>query len=254
MTKRNKRQTPIDLFATTIQKAADNNRKGLNSHKVSIDTLRAVYPELTTEQFDAMIEAADRQGLLSVTEDYVMQSDLKDGPTPSNLTQAIIRVQKILIPSQACYYDLSTVDTMAQTILRLGGTIQPMVVKRKGNSEVYELVDGLLQYYSSIRALEISPRGAKINAIIIEETANNEGLILEQLDLFASNNIRAEAPTKPSDAVASNQEIRKKNGDAFKSHASAKAQLTRRRNRGEKLEGYTIIALSSGGFILRKTQ
>lgn len=75
------------------------------------------------------------------------------------------------------------IEEAAHCILEGEGIINPLIVKRRGYLDEYDLVDGTLQYYAAKRAAEIDiGRGERIDAYIMER--DNAHIIEAQIHLF----------------------------------------------------------------------
>ncbi|EIJ43609.1 hypothetical protein BegalDRAFT_2774 [Beggiatoa alba B18LD] len=100
----------------------------------------------------------------------------------NRLSPSIVLVKKIhcAIPRQQFAVEL--IETAAELILKLGGVITPLILRRKGADE-YELEHGALEYYAALRAKELNlQQGESINAYIVDD--HDERSLLAQVQLF----------------------------------------------------------------------
>lgn len=117
-----------------------------------------------------------------------------------------IAVRKITSNKPRSEFDNNKIEQAARSIIAAEGVINPLVVRRTGMNS-FELVDGDFEYHAAARAKEIDLAvGENIAAYIIEEEAENEKLLKEQLEIFRKPSLSAPEPS--SIKHSSNLEIR----------------------------------------------
>lgn len=98
------------------------------------------------------------------------------------LTSSIVLVKQIS-STVSDSFSKDEIEQAALSILKMGGTIRPMIIRRTG-IESFELVEGTKTYLAAKRAREINPLdGETINVFIIENDDENE-LFEEQIKIY----------------------------------------------------------------------
>lgn len=98
------------------------------------------------------------------------------------LSPSLVAVKKIASTVPRSNFADRDLEKLARLILELGGSINPIVVRRNG-MDGYEIVQGDFEYYAAAKAREIDPfKGETIGAFILEP--ENEELLLEQVKIL----------------------------------------------------------------------
>ncbi|MEG3850098.1 chromosome partitioning protein ParB [Microcoleus sp. herbarium19] len=98
------------------------------------------------------------------------------------LSPSLVAVKKITSTVPRDNFADRDLEKVAQLILELGGSINPIILRRNG-MDAYEIVDGDFEYYAAAKAREINPmKGETIGAFILEP--ENEELLLEQVKML----------------------------------------------------------------------
>lgn len=74
-------------------------------------------------------------------------------------------------------FSKKVIDDLANSFLKTGGNLKPILVKRI-DFESFQVIEGHLEYYASVRAREIDDDFEMVSGIILTDTNND--LILEQ--------------------------------------------------------------------------
>ena len=86
-----------------------------------------------------------------------------------------------------CMFSDAALDRFANSILKVEGSLSPMVVRRiessSYESETYIVVRGHFQYYAAVRARKLNPRDGESIGVFIIEGAKSEALE-EQLEIL----------------------------------------------------------------------
>ena len=86
-----------------------------------------------------------------------------------------------------CMLSDAALNKLAESILKVEGSLSPMVVKRVKSSsyesETYKVVKGHSQYYAAVRAKKLNPRDGESIGVFIIEGAKSEALE-EQLEIL----------------------------------------------------------------------
>lgn len=99
-----------------------------------------------------------------------------------NLQPSIIRI-KAVAHKEVLGYDAEQITKLAESILEVGGSIRPLLVKRTG-IESYEVIGNDIIYYAAKRAAELDSRkGSTINAYIAEDDDEAE-LLRKQMGMM----------------------------------------------------------------------
>lgn len=108
---------------------------------------------------------------------------------------AQVDIKEIKSNSSRSSFSEDKINEIADLILSKGGIFRPLILKRTDVDE-YELLDGELEYFSSVRAREKDPKkGEMVNAFLV--SPNEEKEVRKQIDLLN----RTASPTgerKPS--------------------------------------------------------
>lgn len=100
----------------------------------------------------------------------------------SKLMPAIVAVKRIYSDISASNFDRAELEIAADTILMLGGFINPPVVRRDGTN--YQVVAGHFQYHAAALAQRLNPiAGENIPALIVEP--ENEAAMLAQIQMMS---------------------------------------------------------------------
>jgi len=95
-------------------------------------------------------------------------------------------------------FDREQIEAIANSIVSLRGVINPLIVRKTGynadGEELYELLDGHLQFFAAQRAMEIDPKLEMIRAFVVDQ--EHSALFQRQVDLLRSAN-SAHPQTKP---------------------------------------------------------
>ncbi|XZO02255.1 MAG: chromosome partitioning protein ParB [Microcoleus sp.] len=111
------------------------------------------------------------------------------------LSPSLVAVKKITSKVPRDNFADRDLEKVAQLILELGGSINPIVLRRNG-MDAYEIVDGDFEYYAAAKAREINPmKGETIGAFILEP--ENEELLLEQVKTLRKFAITEDIVEKP---------------------------------------------------------
>ena len=113
----------------------------------------------------------------------------------NRLSPSIVRVTDIQTPepSENLSFDETQLELAAESILRLKGTVNPLVLRREGHATNYSVIDGYFEYYAALKAKEMdAKRGHTINAYIIESD-EQEQAYRAQLEVFRPHSIGAVA-------------------------------------------------------------
>jgi hypothetical protein len=122
------------------------------------------------------------------------------------LFPSLVAVKRITSTVPRSNFAEPDLDKLARLILESGGLINPIIVRRNG-MDAYEIVDGDFEYYAAARAKEIEPlKGETIGAFILEE--ENEGILLEQLEILRKTAIIDNPSTNEVPQVSSSFEQR----------------------------------------------
>lgn len=121
------------------------------------------------------------------------------------LSTSLVAVKKITSNAPHSKFLETDINQAAQLILKAGGLINPIIIRRTGIAS-YEVVDGHFEYYAAVKAREIDPlNGENIAAYIIEP--DNEEVLLSQIKALRrreSDNLREEAiQSAPSSSIES---------------------------------------------------
>lgn len=121
------------------------------------------------------------------------------------LSTSLVAVKKITSNAPHSKFLETDINQAAQLILKAGGLINPIIIRRTGIAS-YEVVDGHFEYYAAVKAREIDPlNGENIAAYIIEP--DNEEVLLAQIKALRrreSDNLREEAiQSAPSSSIES---------------------------------------------------
>ena len=97
------------------------------------------------------------------------------------LMPARVSVKRIYSDISASNFDRAELEIAADTILMLGGFINPPVLKRDGDK--YQVIAGHFQYHAAVLARQLNPKaGETIPAIVLN--AENEVAVLAQLGIL----------------------------------------------------------------------
>lgn len=117
------------------------------------------------------------------------------------LSTSLVAVKKISSNTPNSRFLETELNQTAQLILKAGGLINPIIIRRTGIAS-YEVVDGHFEYYAAVKAREIDPlNGENIAAYIIEP--ENEEVLLAQvkaLRMRESGNLKDEEAMQPAPA------------------------------------------------------
>ena len=131
------------------------------------------------------------------------------------LNPAIVRINKILPPEGTCPFSLDKLKKAGETIFNLGGVITPIIVRRgqtgQIDPEVYEVVDGLFQYYAALEAQKLrmclEQKNFNINVYIVEDD-DQAKLFQQQIEIFRNAEPKTEVAddSEPKTEVADDAE------------------------------------------------
>ena len=98
---------------------------------------------------------------------------------------AQVDIKEIKSNSIRSSFSEDKINEIADLILSKGGVFRPLILKRIDVDE-YELLDGELEYFSSVRAREKDPKkGEMVNAFLV--SPNEEKEVRRQIDLLNSS-------------------------------------------------------------------
>jgi hypothetical protein len=98
---------------------------------------------------------------------------------------AQVDIKEIKSNSIRSSFSEDKINEIADLILSKGGVFRPLILKRIDVDE-YELLDGELEYFSSVRAREKDPKkGEMVNAFLV--SPNEEEEVRRQIDLLNSS-------------------------------------------------------------------
>jgi hypothetical protein len=91
----------------------------------------------------------------------------------------LVDISSIKSTAPQSEFDISQVESLAQSILSTGRLLSPLLLKQAGHDS-YEVLSGDLEYYAALRAKEIDPRkGEVVSAFVISPKLQE--VALEQL-------------------------------------------------------------------------
>ncbi|AKG24081.1 ParB N-terminal domain-containing protein [Calothrix sp. 336/3] len=102
------------------------------------------------------------------------------------LSTSLVAVKRIICDTPRSIFDNDDIEKAAQTILSVGGLINPLVVARSG-FQSYKVINGDFEYYAAVRAREIDLKLGEMVSVYIVEDDNNE-VIVKQIELFRDKN------------------------------------------------------------------
>lgn len=101
------------------------------------------------------------------------------------LSTSLVAVKKITSTRDRSAFSEEHINQVARLILKVEGIINPLILHRT-SLDAYEVVDGDLEYYASVKAREIDPlKGEFISAFILD--SDNEESLKKQVQMLRSN-------------------------------------------------------------------
>ncbi|NJO44012.1 MAG: DUF655 domain-containing protein [Cyanobacteria bacterium CRU_2_1] len=97
-------------------------------------------------------------------------------------SMSFVAIRKIKPSVSRWNFSDHELDRAARLLMDVDGVINPLVLRREGGLESYEVIDGNFEYYAAARANEIDPRWETIGVFIIEP--EQEKAIQEQIKLL----------------------------------------------------------------------
>ena len=122
------------------------------------------------------------------------------------LSTSLVDLDNITPKVSISNFSMDEIESMANLIIRVGGVIRPVILKKIG-FESWEVVAGDFEYYASVKALEIDPDFSEtIRAFTIkeeqEENIRKQQEILRILDAPIAENLKV-----PIDIQGSQKEL-----------------------------------------------
>lgn len=119
------------------------------------------------------------------------------------LSTSLVAVKKITSGRDRSAFPDEQINEIARLILRVEGVINPLILRRTG-LDAYEVVDGDLEYYASVKAREIDPlKGEFLSAFILD--SDNEESLKKQVQMLRSDvTFAAPQPVNPQPISQSN--------------------------------------------------
>jgi DNA uptake protein ComE-like DNA-binding protein len=123
-----------------------------------------------------------------------------------SFSTSLVDLDSITPTVQRSSFKEAELEKLAQLIIKIGGIIKPIILKRTG-LESYEIIEGDFEYYATIKATEIDPDySAMIRAFIAENT--NETEIKEQVELLLTGTSISSTPTPTMSWEDMNENLR----------------------------------------------
>jgi hypothetical protein len=99
-----------------------------------------------------------------------------------NLDTSLLDIDSIHSPVKRSEFPESDLEQFALSIIKLGGLIKPIIVKRI-DLENFEVIEGHFEYYASVKAKEIDSDLEMIRGFIISE--ENQDFVQQQIKLIS---------------------------------------------------------------------
>ncbi|MDC0831737.1 hypothetical protein POG22_01770 [Geitlerinema sp. CS-897] len=124
-----------------------------------------------------------------------------------DLRTSLVDIASITSTTPRSTFSESKLETVARSILKSGGLVKPIIIKRIG-LDSYQIVAGDFEYYASLKAQEIDDNFEMIRAFIVD--SEQESFVVEQASEIAKQ-YEIKAISVPSSEGSSELESRLSN-------------------------------------------
>ncbi len=113
------------------------------------------------------------------------------------ISPSIVMVEDISSSLPRATFSETDLDEAAQLILKMEGTITPLILQKTG-IDSYTVIEGDFEYYAALKAEELDPmKGETINAYVVE-SKKDLPFYEQQIEVFRKQSAGTPQPIKPT--------------------------------------------------------